>query len=313
MTLRIHPDEIVESSTSPLLAIHPSWERARLGQVADVLNGFAFKSEFFSHDEGAPLLRIRDVGQSSTNVRYVGAHDSRYLVHAGDIVVGMDGDFRVARWKGPPALLNQRVCKITVHSPEIYDLSFLLYALPGYLDAINAHTSSITVKHLSSRTIEEIPLPLPPLNEQRLIVAAIEEPFSRLDAADELLRRATLRLKGLRRAVLSRVVSVGDSRSVGALLERIEAGKSFRCHGRPADDEEWGVIKVSAMTWGSFDERENKAVLSSALADPRWEVKPGDLLLSRANTTEYVGASVLVDRCRPRLLLSAPGRKFCRA
>ena len=64
------------------------------------------------------------------------------------------------------------------------------------------------------------------------------------------------------------------------------------------------MIKVSAMTWGRFKETENKAVLSEASVDPRWEIRPGDLLLSRANTTEYVGATVLVRTCRPRLLLS---------
>lgn len=58
------------------------------------------------------------------------------------------------------------------------------------------------------------------------------------------------------------------------------------------------------MTWGSFDDQENKAVTTEDRIDPRWEIKPGDLLLSRANTSEYVGASVLVRTCRGRLLLS---------
>ena len=64
------------------------------------------------------------------------------------------------------------------------------------------------------------------------------------------------------------------------------------------------MIKVSAMTWGFFDDHENKAVLSIESVDPRWEIRPGDLLLSRANTTDYVGASVLVRATRPRLLLA---------
>jgi type I restriction enzyme S subunit len=135
-------------------------------------------------------------------------------------------------------------------------------------------------------------------------VAAIEEHFSRLDAAEESLRRAQKRLEGMRRAVLSIAVSEGEEKRVGDLLVEIEAGKSFKCHNRPSASDEWGVIKVSAMTWGSFNERENKAVLSEDLVDPRWEIGAGDLLLSRANTTDYVGASVLVGRCRPRLLLS---------
>ncbi|MET9449148.1 restriction endonuclease subunit S [Streptomyces cinerochromogenes] len=91
---------------------------------------------------------------------------------------------------------------------------------------------------------------------------------------------------------------------LGDILARIEAGKSYKCEPRPASAEEWGVIKVSAMTWGDFDEDENKAVPAGFPFNPDYEIRSGDILLSRANTAAYVGASVLVRKCRPRLLLS---------
>lgn len=91
---------------------------------------------------------------------------------------------------------------------------------------------------------------------------------------------------------------------LGDLLLGIEAGKSFTCESRPAEDGEWGVIKVSAMTWGAFDEAENKAVPKTKRFDPKNEIKKGDILLSRSNTAGLVGATVLVGECRPRLLLS---------
>jgi type I restriction enzyme S subunit len=58
------------------------------------------------------------------------------------------------------------------------------------------------------------------------------------------------------------------------------------------------------MTWGRFRESENKIVVDHQRVDPRFEINPGDLLVSRANTVEYVGAAVLVGKCRSRLLLS---------
>ncbi|MEV7138539.1 restriction endonuclease subunit S [Streptomyces tauricus] len=88
------------------------------------------------------------------------------------------------------------------------------------------------------------------------------------------------------------------------MLQRIEAGKSFTCEPRPAHPDEWGIIKVSAMTWGEFDANENKAVPSGRAIDPSYEISAGDLLVSRANTKAYVGAPVLVGSCRPKLLLS---------
>jgi|CXWL01.1.fsa_nt_gi type I restriction enzyme S subunit len=91
---------------------------------------------------------------------------------------------------------------------------------------------------------------------------------------------------------------------LGELLFEIEAGKSFTCVPRPANLGEWGIIKVSAMSWGSFDETENKTVPASRNINHHYEIRNGDILLSRANTYELVGASVLVKSCRPRLLLS---------
>jgi type I restriction enzyme, S subunit len=91
---------------------------------------------------------------------------------------------------------------------------------------------------------------------------------------------------------------------MGNLLTAIEAGRSFKCSEHPAEPHEWGVIKVSAMTWKEFDEAENKAVLSDHHVDPRFEIRSGDLLFSRANTVTYVGAVVQVGETRPRLLLS---------
>lgn len=87
------------------------------------------------------------------------------------------------------------------------------------------------------------------------------------------------------------------------LVDRIEAGRSFGGSAPAAREGQWGVIKVSAMTWGQFRPEENKAVSGDRI-DARFEIRPGDVLVSRANTTEYVGAPVLVEATPPKLLLS---------
>lgn len=201
MTIGIPILQIVQENENGLLSADPSWSRVLLGEVAQVLNGFAFPSKNFSRVKGKPLLRIRDILQDQTAVLYDGQYDTAYLVHPNDLVIGMDGDFNCALWKGPEALLNQRVCKVT--SNELfYSSKFLKYALPGYLQAVNARTSSQTVKHLSSRTVADIPLPLPPLPEQQRIVAKIEELFTRLDAGVEELKKIKAQLKRYRQSVL---------------------------------------------------------------------------------------------------------------
>ena len=87
-------------------------------------------------------------------------------------------------------------------------------------------------------------------------------------------------------------------------LVRVEAGRSFGAATRPATDDEWGIVKASAMTWEEFQPDENKVVTDTSRIDPRHEIRSGDVLVSRANTTDYVGASVLVRHTRPKLLLS---------
>ena len=171
-----------------------------------------------------PLIRIRDVGSAASETFYSGDYDERYVVNAGDLLVGMDGDFNCARWHGPRSLLNQRVCKITVNE-ALYLPRFLDYVLPGYLKAINDATSSITVKHLSSRTIQDIPLPLPPMDEQREIVAELEKQFSRLDEAVANLQRVKANLKRYKASVLKAAVE-GRLVETEATLARRE-GRTF--------------------------------------------------------------------------------------
>lgn len=223
MALTVSLEEIIAGGNA-LLAIKPHWKRVRLGDIGEVLNGFAFKAELFTRDVGMPLIRIRDVGRAASETFYSGDFDERYVVTAGDLLVGMDGDFNCARWRGPRSLLNQRVCKITVDE-LLYMPRFLDYVLPGYLKAINDATSSVTVKHLSSRTIQEILLPLPPMDEQREIVAELEKQFSRLDEAVANLQRVKANLKRYKAAVLKAAVE-GRLVETEASLARRE-GRGF--------------------------------------------------------------------------------------
>lgn len=307
MTLRIAPTEIVEraeqAGKAGLLEIDPRWSRIKLGRIARVINGAPFKSRLFNAEgRGMPLIRIRDVGSSSIQTWYDGPWDEQQLVRHGDLLVGMDGDFRAARWEGPEALLNQRVCRIAVTSAE-YDDRFLALLLQGYLDAIWNATSSVTVKHLSSRSITEIPLPNPPFETQRRIVEILEDHLSRLDAAVASLDLATRRSVQLRASVLSAEADAARLVRLGKLLERIESGRSLGTATRRATASEWGIVRVSSMTYGVFRPEENKYI-DDALVNPAFEIKDGDVLMSRANTSEYVGAAVYVRHPPPRRLLS---------
>lgn len=197
--------ELIDADTSGMLGKHATWERVPLAEVATILNGTPFDSALFSATEGMPLIRIRDVTTGQTSTYYTGPYEDEYLVQQGDLLIGMDGDFNSGFWGSKSALLNQRVCKISPIE-SFYDKQLLAFALPGYLAAINANTPSVTVKHLSSKTIGEIGLPLPPRTEQTRIVAKLEELLSDLDAGVAELKAAQKKLAQYRQSLLKAAV-----------------------------------------------------------------------------------------------------------
>ena len=134
--------------------------------------GYPFDSNLFNDSNGYPLIRIRNIKQGATDTKYAGKYDDSYIVDNGDLLVGMDGEFNVSLWQGGKALLNQRVCKLTGFKGVIKDYVFAVIQDP--LKKIEAVKYAVTVKHLSSKDINDLEIPLPPLETQREIVAEIE-------------------------------------------------------------------------------------------------------------------------------------------
>lgn len=99
--------------------------------------------------------------------------------------------------------------------------------------------------------------------------------------------------------------------SLGAVMSSFEAGRNLRAQGHPAENGGCGVLKISAVTWGEFRPNENKALLPGDEPKPHERVREGDLLISRANTSELVGAVVLVNRDYPQLMLPDKILRLC--
>ena len=146
-----------------------------LGDYIEILSGFAFKSSLFNSEaRGLPLVRIRDVVPGYSETYSDEDFDEKYLLEDGDLLIGMDGEFNCARWKGGKALLNQRVCRVIASSKNLDD-QYLFYFLPRPLKQIEAKSNFVTVKHLSVKQIQAIKIPLPPLEEQRRIAAILDK------------------------------------------------------------------------------------------------------------------------------------------
>ncbi len=158
------------------------WKRRALGDLLQLQNGFAFDSKKFG-TTGTPLIRIRDLKRGTeTDTCFDGEYDKRYLVKRGDLLIGMDGEFRCHEWKGPEALLNQRVCRLQGFSGDLLP-RFVLYGINKYLKDIEDVTAFATVKHLSSKQILGVEFPAPSIEEQHRIVALLDEAFAGIATA----------------------------------------------------------------------------------------------------------------------------------
>lgn len=92
--------------------------------------------------------------------------------------------------------------------------------------------------------------------------------------------------------------------TLAELIAKVEAGKSFKCEERPPTANEVGVIKVSAVSWGKFQELESKTCTDITRVNKNFFVRSGDFLFSRANTIELVGACVIVGQVSLQTMLS---------
>lgn len=176
----------------------------------------------------------------------------------------------------------------------------------------------------------DFPTPLPPMDEQRAIAAFLD---ARVAALDRMIARHLAlhaRLGELRDSLVSRTVTgrlardeasadeeqartgtdeLGEVPAHWAVerlrfsLRGIEQGWSPLCDRIPAGEGEWGVLKVGAVNGPEFDPRENKALPAGDAPREQYEIRRGDLLVSRANTLGLLGSAALVGRVRPRLLL----------
>ena len=147
---------------------------SKLSTLCKVQNGYAFDSKLFTSDSNdMPLVRIRDIKTGQTETFYKGNYSQEYVLHNGDYIIGMDGEFNITEWQGGDALLNQRVCRIIVSSNKLLP-KYVLYFLPIPLRKIEDETPFVTVKHLSSKKLNDIIIPVPSIEEQQRIVDELD-------------------------------------------------------------------------------------------------------------------------------------------
>lgn len=202
-----------------------------------------------------------------------------------------------------PMATNQGFKSLVPRTSRL-DPKYLYYWLRAKTDYLQSLGNGATFKEVSKATVARVEIPLPALDEQRRIAGMLDH----ADALRAKRRQVHGELDLLAQSIFHDLFGEPGSTCwetvpLGNVVGRIDNGRSPNCEARPVDGEEWGVLKLGAVTYGIFQESENKAYLADVGSMQSNEVRPGDVLMTRKNTRELVGAVALVDDVRPRLLL----------
>ena len=283
---------------------------ATLGDVAEWGSGGTPSraiDEYFG--AGVPWLSIADltdgvVTESKEQLTAAGiAASTAKIVPPGTILVAMYGSIGKLGIAGRALCTSQAIAFAKPDNQHI-DTQYMFHYLLSQRRHLQASGRGGTQMNIGQADLKSWPVPLPPLEKQRRIAAVLD----RADAMRAKRRQVLAHLDALEFSTFQAMFPdyfgrTADRVPLESVLFGIDSGASPVCEARPAEFDEWGVLKLGAVTYGTFRSEENKAYLGSLTGMERNEVHEGDVLMTRKNTRELVGAVAVVGQTRPRLLM----------
>lgn len=252
---------------------------------------------------GTPFVKAGEFGQERPLIREWTTRPLKVAAR-NDVLICVVGATAGKLNKGADCAIGRSVAAIRPN--EATSADFLYLRLRSEIAGLRSGSVGTAQGVISREMLAEVKIALPPLAEQRRIVAKLDALFARLARARAELSRIPVLIRQLKRQALDVCFGNPDwvHSELGSLLSGIEAGKNMRCEERPPKGDELGVIKVSAVTWGRFDPTQSKTLPQDYLPPEKARIRVGDLLFSRANTLELVGAVALVQEEPANLYLS---------
>jgi type I restriction enzyme, S subunit len=284
------------------------WTRKPIGSLCNLLNGRAFKPSDWS-TEGRPIVRIQNLNDPDAKFNYYAGTDvrDRFLIDAGALLFAWSGtpgtSFGAHIWNGGPAILNQHIFNVVFDERQI-DKRFFRLAINQKLDELidKAH-GGVGLRHVTKGKFEETEIDLPPLDEQRGIVAKLDSLLGRSNGAREqlapiekLIRRykeAVLDnafrgvLPGLRRASEFKHIPFGRVVASTFYGPRI-ASAAYVEHGIPT------LRTTDIGDWGRLTLQSPPQVSVGPDALERWEFRDQDLMVTRTGAT--IGKCALYEK-----------------
>ena len=212
----------------------PGWKWATMGEVADVIGGGTPKTNDSSNYEGGTIPWLTPADLSGYAAKTIGggaryitkkglATSSAKLMPAGAVLFTSRAPIGYVAIASNPVCTNQGFKSFVLKNGLLPD--YVYWWLKGSKNLAENMASGTTFLELSGAKVKMLPIPVPPIDQQKRIVAEIEKQFSRLDGAVANLNRAKANLKRYKAAVLKAAVE-GRLVETEAVLARRE-GRNF--------------------------------------------------------------------------------------
>lgn len=277
---------------------------------------------------GIPLITAKNIRDGYINREpreYIAESDyddwmTRGIPKVGDVLITTEapmGNVALIDISEKFALAQRAIC-LQCYEPELGN--FLHYALrsPAFQKLLTLNATGTTVNGIKAATLKKLKIPFPSLAEQKVIANKLDIQLVQVEVTKARLELIPNILKTFRQSVLTAAVSgkltenwrntpdlIGwENVKLDQIVEKIEAGKNLKCIEVPPQNDEFGIIKISAVTWGRYDEDQSKTLPNNTHFLESRRIAVGDFLISRANTIELLGNPVIVHEVTKNLMLS---------
>lgn len=256
-----------KNRTSEIVSIS-EFEYVKLESICTIQNGYAFDSKLFNESEWFPLIRIRNVKKNYTDTLYSGDFSDDFIVKNNDLIIWMDWEFNHTLWQWWDALLNQRVCRL--NDLDKTTKQYINFIIGKELKRIEKNTFAVTVKHLSSKTIKEIKVPLPPLDIQKQIVDELDSYQKIIDGAKQIVENYKPTIK------------IDESWEMVELGEVCKLLVWYAFSSKDFTDSWIQVIKMSNVKERFFDQKNNPSyITTNSINDyEKYKLSKGDIIIS---------------------------------
>lgn len=154
--------------------IPATWQVARLGEVAQFVNGRAFRPSDWTN-YGLPIVRIQNLTDPEAQFNFFnGKVNLNNLINNGDIIISWSATLKVWTWHRNTAILNQHIFKV-LPDPARVEYRFLFYLLVFMLDSLRKQVHGTTMKHITKSNFDSTRVPIPPLSDQYAIALILDK------------------------------------------------------------------------------------------------------------------------------------------